>query len=923
MNGSRLVAALTLSIPLFLLAPAPDRADAAPHIVRKLPNKMTVVVRENRTRPLVAVQAWILSGKRDEARNESGVATALSKTMLLATKHRESGAIETDLASQSATFVSDVGYAHMSFGLTLPARSLGTGLDILSDIVTRPRFAMKDIEQGIAGSRLESRGRLGAAEAPSIDAVRHALHPESPLGGPGSPSDNQLSALTPTMIQNFYRKHVVAENVMIVVVGNVDPEDAVRQVEEAFRDILTGRAPSHPRVSEKPVKGLTVVAAPAPDFNGGSALTVGFRGPSWGTPDAIALDVLMAALADGPTSRLRRRLDAGGEFLGAGSGSAFEADGGTVAISVRVRPEQARDAENALLAEIAQARSTPVSPDEMAAAIRQVEGRDLGAASELGGLARATALGFLMGKPGLDEVYFDRIRAVRSEDLLAVANKYFDWKQAAIVETAPAVLADSFRIWNDFDKRIRERVQIHQAAYGSAPAASMSKDADRAARINAPLQSIPATPFDAGRGRVERIAATPAADFGDIRVLASEDRSAPLVTVGVFLSGGVRNEMDQNNGVTALLRETLLSTPDPKAEGLPYRESLSALGAMMPYNDRDLWGISLTVPAEDWKYAMDRLGAVFSGSRLDTTAVDAARLVLIDGLNRWLSDEGARRSQLIFDTKYEVSGYRFPALGTRKNILTIANEDVEGWYQKFVVRSNIVVAVFGDVRPAEVGPAVAQAFHGLSSGAFRPGTIAREPAIDDFREKWELGAGPRTSVTLAFAGPAASSPDVPILYVINSLLSGPKGWFKEYMLNQPSIVEARSYVAHAIDESPIVATVTTDAPLQEETAVNLLFRQFKKVAFYPLDGEDAPLLRQAKAHAVSSILTRFSSNTARSLHHARYEVMGLGADYPTILAAKMEATTSADILRIGLKYFEKDEFNRQPYSIAETRPGGW
>ena len=46
-------------------------------------------------------------------------------------------------------------------------------------------------------------------------------------------------------------------------------------------------------------------------------------------------------------------------------------------------------------------------------------------------------------------------------------------------------------------------------------------------------------------------------------------------------------------------------------------------------------------------------------------------------------------------------------------------------------------------------------------------------------------------------------------------------------------------------------------------------------------------------------------------------------DYPVILPAKMDAVTADDLLRVGLKYFEKDEFNRRPYAISETRPGGW
>ena len=49
----------------------------------------------------------------------------------------------------------------------------------------------------------------------------------------------------------------------------------------------------------------------------------------------------------------------------------------------------------------------------------------------------------------------------------------------------------------------------------------------------------------------------------------------------------------------------------------------------------------------------------------------------------------------------------------------------------------------------------------------------------------------------------------------------------------------------------------------------------------------------------------------------------VGIDYPIVLPAKIDGITSNDILRIGLKYFQKDQWTRAAYSICETRPGGW
>jgi len=41
------------------------------------------------------------------------------------------------------------------------------------------------------------------------------------------------------------------------------------------------------------------------------------------------------------------------------------------------------------------------------------------------------------------------------------------------------------------------------------------------------------------------------------------------------------------------------------------------------------------------------------------------------------------------------------------------------------------------------------------------------------------------------------------------------------------------------------------------------------------------------------------------------------------MAAKIDGITSEDLLRIGLVYFQKNQWDRAPYAICETRPGGW
>jgi zinc protease len=906
-----------------LLSAAPaaaPRAFAAPHLVRTLPNKVNVVVRENRTRPLVAVQVWVGVGTRDESRTERGASSVLAYLGYEATAKRKQTEMQKEVRGFGGTIGSESGYGQTVYSMTAPARNLEQALDVLSDALIRPAFETLPFDQAVAKARRDSRITNGTAGSASLAPIRAALYDGTPLAAPLKAPELEIAALTSSIVQRFFKTHWVAENLTVVIVGDVDAEDAAQKVATAFAGMPRGKPTSKPRVSPKAFSGPRIMEEPSGRETEGSSVTAGFRAPEWGSADAIALDVLMALLVDSPDSRFQRRLREGtGEILSAAAQRSLDADGGMVAISLETDPSRAVDAEGLLVQEIEKTRATPVTKEECDAAIRAVMSRETLSQSEFWGLARATGIAWYQGRPGADEVYWQRLQAVRPEDLVAVARKYLDWRQAAIVEMMPGAVADSLGLRGGLERRIKEKQALYEGTYRTGPQATASADAERRARIDAPLASIAAVPFDAGRGRVER-ATLP----GGLRLLTSEDRSAPSVTISVYLGGGVRYETERTNGASSLLRETMLNSNDPKAPGFTYRQSLERIGRTAPYQDRDMWGVSIAVPSSDWREALDRLGGMFSKPDLDSITVDATRIFLLSALDRWLEDDDAQRQRLIFQTKYEVSGYRFPGIGNRLNLVAMPGSVVEDWHKKFIVRPNLVVAVFGDVRPAEVGPAVEKAFAGVPARPFKPGVIAKELEFTGFREKWELGAGPVVSVQLAFNGPPASSPDMPAMFVVNSLLSNPYGWFEQYLRSQGTVNGAESIVSQAIDESPILATVWIKGIVSEEEMVKLLFRQFKKVAGIKLVGEElGPEFQRAKTHAICTYYSAFTTNTTRAFQWARAEVFGLPPDYAITLPSKMEAIQPDDLLYVGKKYFQTSSWVRAPYAIAETRPGGW
>ncbi len=909
------------ALPLLalLLALPTHEAAAAPDLVRTLPNKVTVIVREVHTRPIVSIQAWVRAGTRDETERDRGLAVGTGQCIMEATTRHALGEMQKDVYGLAGTYSSEAGYDYSYFDLTLPARSLGAGLNLLSEGLTEPRLDAPTVDLALGRAKGLSRTILADADRAAVNAARARLHAGNPLVSPLAITEHEYSGITPTLIQRFYREHYVAENLTVVVTGDVDAEDAAAKVEKAFEAMQHGKAASRSRFSERAFEGPRVVVERDPADTRGAAIAVGFQAPPWGSADALALDALMAVLVDSPVSRAQTRLNAGNaEFTRAAAVREYETDGGTVALTFAVDPDSAADAEGAILALIEEARFTPITPSEFQAAMRLVVQRDLATRGDQSGTGRALALAMLRGAPGADDAWLQRMKALRPEDLVAVARKYLDLKRAVIVEMGPEAFVAKANA-AEVDRRIREKDAVYGAAYRTGPQATASGDAERLARIDAPLkQAATAKTVSAGRGRVVRSVLP-----GGIRLLTSEDHSAPLVTIGVYLMGGVRYENDNNNGITSLVRELLLNSNDPATRGSTYRQSLSSLGAIVSYQDKDMWGCTVTLPSDAWQDVMTRMGAMFSHPDLDTISVDATRIYVLDALDRWLHDDEAQRERLIFPTKYLVSGYRLPGLGSHRTLVGIPHTQVVDWCRTFVVQPNMVISVFGDVNASSVQPEAERAFHDVSAKPFQPATVAKEGEFDGIREKWELGQGPTSTVTVAFNGPPARSRDVPALYVVASLLSGPRGWLQQYVVSTGGARGANSVLSQAMDECPLITSVVVSGPVQEEDMVKLLFRQIKKAAILPLHGDLAPELLNAKTLASGGYYMALDSNPTRALQFSRSELFGLGIDYPILLPAKIDGITSEDLLRIGLVYFQKNQWDRAPHAICETRPGGW
>jgi predicted Zn-dependent peptidase len=316
--------------------------------------------------------------------------------------------------------VKDAAYEFAYFDVVLPSRSLSQGIDLLSEALAHAKVDAVSLAAAKSRETKVSKGLLGSAERAAVSELLPELHPGNPLGAPLGFPEHEFNMLTIPLVERFYKERYVAENLTIVVTGDVDAQEVAGKVEAAFKDMPRGRAGSRSKPSERALAGPRAILRTNPETTTGAAVAIGFRGPVWGTSDALALDVLMALLVDGTASRTQQRLNSGdASFSTPAAIRQFETDGGSVTFSLLCDPDSLDAAEGELLRLVEQARSTQVSADEFRDGRARSSNATFSPVS-IRAPGRATAIAALHGQPGSDEAWSAGLKAIRPEDLIAV-----------------------------------------------------------------------------------------------------------------------------------------------------------------------------------------------------------------------------------------------------------------------------------------------------------------------------------------------------------------------------------------------------------------------------------------------------------------------------------------------------------------------
>ncbi len=402
-----------------------------------LSNGLRLLVHEDESTPLVAVNTLYDVGSRDENPERTGFAHLFEHLMFGGSKHiKKFDEIVQHAGGESNAFTS---FDVTNFYITLPAQNIETAFWLESDRMLALSINKKTLstQQKVVVEEFKET----TLDEPYGDVWHHLnpmlweKHPyKTPIIGE---KPEHIAEATLDDVKNFYKKYYCPNNAIITVAGNVKVAEVLSLVEKWFGDIPKGETPPRNLPQETPQtaqkrKNLEG-SVPVP------MLYMTFHSPARLAPDYAASDVLTDILSNGTSSRLYRRLlkekrifsEIDCYVLGLVDPSAVVIEGKP---AENVTLEMA---ESAVWEELENLKKEFITDEELQKHKNRLESQQ--AFSALGALHKALNLAFyeLLGEPERINTEIEQYLALTPQYLHQVANEIFMKEKSCILHYLP------------------------------------------------------------------------------------------------------------------------------------------------------------------------------------------------------------------------------------------------------------------------------------------------------------------------------------------------------------------------------------------------------------------------------------------------------------------------------------------------------
>lgn len=417
---------LLRAVLVFISLVYPIASEAASVSEHVLKNGLRVLIVEDHKAPIATFQVWYRVGSIDEPMGKSGLSHLLEHMMFKGTAKygpsELSRIVQSNGGMNNAYTTKDYTVYFEIFSSDRITLSLDLESDRMQNLTLDPEEVISEKKVVMEERRLRYEDDPQNSLFEEVVAAAFKVHPyQRPVIGWMS----DIKAIERNDLYDYYKTFYSPDNALIVIVGDVKPDEIINNVKDYFEDIPSGPAIRRISSIEPQQRGekrvLLRKEAELP------YIIVVYNTPGFPHEDSYALDVLNLILSGGKSSRLYRSLVYEKQIALniSANYSSFNRDPYLFLFSATATPgNDINELEKTLYEEIEHIKKEKPSEFEIQKAKNQIEASFIMGQDSIFLQAMKYGIFEMLGDWRLMDKYLEGIRKVKPEDVVNVANKY-------------------------------------------------------------------------------------------------------------------------------------------------------------------------------------------------------------------------------------------------------------------------------------------------------------------------------------------------------------------------------------------------------------------------------------------------------------------------------------------------------------------
>ena len=861
----RLYSALCACTGMIFLATPVFAEELIPFEKFTLDNGLTLIVHEDHKAPIAAINVWYHVGSRNEQPGKTGYAHLFEHLMFQGSANSPGEYINL-VDSIGATDLNGTTWLdRTNYFQTVPKGALDRLLFLESD---RMGHMLEAIDQAVLDEQrgvVQNEKRQGDNEpyAKIWEALQKQLFPPPhPYSWETIGSMDDLDAASLEDMQEWFRSYYGPNNAVLVVAGDVDPQQVLERVQYWFDEIPPG--PPVSALEEWIPRHTAERREIMQDRVSQTRVYLAWTGPRWGTAEATRMQLAANVLSSGKTSRLYKRLVYDEQIAtDIDLGAYFMEIAGMLIVEASVKPGvDAKQVEVALREEITKLIEKGPTKSELERIRTQIKAGFIRGIEKVGGngsksdvLARSMVYG---NDPGYYQRQLQHLDDATPANVRAAAEKWLG-QAPYVAHIVP------------FDQTL----------------ATSSEAADR---------SVLPEPTKPEAAVFPEFQSRTLSNGMELRLI--ERSTVPVVEMSLIFDAGYAADDAQRAG-EASLTMSMLDEGAGKLNALEINDLLGTLGARLSTGaGLDTASVSMSALTENLDDSLQLFADVVLQPRFPEAELERLRVQYINAIRQEKTRPISIALRLLPGLLYgEGHAYAQPLSGSgyEESILRISRDDLINWHSSWFRPNNATLIVVGDVKIDDIAQRIEKLFSKWEAGdvpAKNVTTVATQP-----EEIIYLVDKPQAEQSIIFASQLVvpmSGADETAIKAMNDVLGGQFAARINMNLREDKhwSYGARSLISATRAQRPFIAYAPVQSDKTSESLAEIR-REIREIR--DANPPTADELDRIQRSRTLSLPGRWETNGAVLGALSEIVSFNLPADYWNTYARKLEALSLADV----------------------------